>query len=146
MKRCSAMTRTMLGLVLFAGAVAPSYANRTGDIVGGLLVGGLVGASIANAQSARGYTQPQPVYAPAPVVIQQAPQCVYPNGAYGPCPAQAAYVAPVPMYAPAPVVSYGYYSPSPPAAVRFNYGFGPGWRGGYEGHRHHGHHGHRDWR
>ncbi len=101
---------------LMVGAVTPSYANRTGDVIGGVLFGGLVGAAIANNNGGRVYSQPAPVYVqPAPVYVQPAP--VY-------YPPPAVYVQPAPVYV-QPGAYYGYQ----------NYGYYGGYRHGYGHHR-----------
>jgi hypothetical protein len=37
----------LVGVAMFACAIEPSYANRTGDVVGALVFGGLVGAAMS---------------------------------------------------------------------------------------------------
>ena len=88
---------------LFAGMVTPSYANRAGDIVGGVLLGGIIGNAIGS-NGYRSYPPPTPVY-------NQPPQQVYVQPA-------PVYVQPGPVYVPAP----GYYvQPAPRGYYEYGY-------------------------
>jgi hypothetical protein len=118
----SLMTKSKVALIALVSAplllvATPSHAGRAGDVIAGVVLGGIVGAAIANSQPVHAYSSYQPAYVqPAPVYVQPRPVYVEP---------QPVYVQPAPVY-------YGGY-PREHCHPR-GHGYYGG-RGGYGGYR-----------
>lgn len=124
-------------LSLTAAALpTPAAASKTGDVIVGAIIGGLIGAALSDDDHDRYHYAPG-YYDRGPVYVPPGPYGSHWTPRYAPVPGQRYRYSEVPRYAPPPGHAYGYTNgnayghcddgrPGPGNGHAYGHGEGPG--------------------